>query len=100
MKITDPSTYQTGVSLADAQGIQFLCPKCFNDEPVGRVGCHSVICWFKDRGVPDDLDPKPGRWKPSGTGIDDLTFVGPGAASVALTGGCNWHGFIKGGDAS
>lgn len=86
LKITDKNTYQTGVPIAEAQGISFLCPKCFNDPPVGSVGTHSVMCWFRDRGVPDDLDPKPGRWNPSGTGI--------------LLGGCDWHGFIKNGDAS
>jgi hypothetical protein len=84
-------------NLADADGICFLCPKCFVDNH-GSVGTHSVICWFAGR-VPDDLDPRPGRWNPAGTGIDDLTFVGPGAASVLLTGGCGWHGFVKDGRA-
>lgn len=87
-------------SLEQAQGIMFLCPKCFVTNN-GEVGTHSIICWFKDRGVPDDMDPKPGRWIPQGTGIEDLTFIGPGAASILLTGeGCGWHGFIKNGDAS
>jgi hypothetical protein len=87
-------------SLADAQGIQFLCPKCFAANG-GNVGTHGVICWFNGRGVPDDLDPKPGRWNPSGTGYDDLTFVGPGAVSVLMTNpkGCGWHGFVKDGNA-
>ncbi len=83
--------------MAGADGIIFLCPKCF-ERNKGSVGTHSVICWFVGR-VPDDADPKPGRWNPSGTGLDDLTFVGPGAASVLLTSGCAWHGFIKDGKA-
>lgn len=84
-------------NLIGADGVIFLCPKCFAANK-GEVGTHSVICWFAGK-VPDDLDPKPGRWHPSGTGIDDLTFIGPGAASVLLTSGCNWHGFLKDGSA-
>jgi hypothetical protein len=90
-------TWQTGVSLAEADGVMFLCPKCFAANS-GPVSTHSVICWFTGK-VPDDLSPKPGRWNPQGTGIDDLTFVGPGAVSVQLAGGCNWHGFVKDGGA-
>jgi hypothetical protein len=84
-------------SLAEAQGIEFLCPKCFAENN-GPVGTHAVICWFKGK-VPDSVSPKPGRWNPSGTCIDDLTFVPPGAFSVLLTGGCGWHGYVKNGSA-
>ena len=99
LKIVDEKGWDCEeVDLADAQGIRFLCPKCFVKNN-GPVGTHSVICWFANRGVPDDLSPKPGRWNPSGTGLDDLTFVGPGAASVFLLGGCGWHGFVKDGSA-
>jgi len=83
--------------VAHAQGIKFLCPVCFTKNG-GPVGTHLVICWFS--GVPQKIDPRPGRWNPEGTSIDDITFVGPGAASVKLTGGCNWHGFIKNGCAT
>jgi hypothetical protein len=90
----------TGEKLSsDTQGICFLCPLCFATNH-GEVGTHSVICWFHGRGVPDELDPKPGRWNPSGSSIDDLTFVPPGMTSVLLTGGCGWHGFVKNGDAT
>lgn len=86
--------------LKDADGIIFLCPKCFPD--IKKSGCHSVICWFEGK-VSDDVYPRPGRWTPAGTGLDDLTFV-PGAkfkaVSVALGGGCcGWHGFVKNGRA-
>ena len=91
-----PGMFRFVDELAGADGIKFLCPKCFAENG-GRVGTHSVICWFKGR-VPDDLRPGPGRWNPSGTGIDDLTFVGPGAVSVLLTSGCNWHGFVRNGE--
>lgn len=76
-------------TLAEADGIMFVCPKCFITRG-GRAGAHSIICWFKGK-VPDTLDPKPGRWNPSGTGLGDLTFVGPGSTSVLLQGGCNAH---------
>lgn len=88
-------------SMNDAHGMKFLCPKCFVANG-GPVGTHMVVCWFEGR-VPDDAVPGPGRWTPSGTGFDDLTFVPGariGAVSVLLTGGCGWHGFIKDGDAA
>lgn len=93
-----PETYEHVDALADADGLMFLCPKCFGDNG-GPVGTHSVLCWFVGH-VADDVDPKPGRWIPSGTGLADLTFVGPAAASVQLLGGCNWHGFVRSGEAT
>lgn len=84
----------------DCCGLMFLCPKCFVENG-GPVGTHSVICWFVGR-VPDEVDPKPGRWTPQGTSMSDLTFV-PSAGrtqSVLLTGGCGWHGFVVDGSAS
>lgn len=93
-----PETYEHVAALVAADGVMFLCPKCYAANG-GPVGTHSVLCWFVGR-VPDDVDPKPGRWIPAGTGIDDLTFIGPAAASVLLTGGCGWHGFVRNGDAT
>lgn len=98
MRVDSPSEWHDVDTLGEAQGIRFLCPKCFKQN-AGPVGTHSVICWFANRSVPADLHPLPGRWVPSGSGLDDLTFVGPGAASVLLTGGCGWHGFVKNGNA-
>lgn len=90
--------------LAEAQGVMFGCPKCWSDDPPGPIGCHKVLCWFADRGVPDDAQPGPGRWTPSdqSTSLDDLTFVPSGARShsVLLLGGCGWHGYVSNGDAS
>jgi hypothetical protein len=100
LKIDDHKSYHVVESIDEAQGVMFLCPKCFAANR-GKVGTHSVLCWFAGRGVPDDMSPKPGRWNPSGTGIYDLTFVPPGAVSVLLLGGgCGWHGFVTNGDAS
>jgi hypothetical protein len=100
-KIVDAKTFAETDRLDDAQGVMFLCPKCFATNG-GPIGTHMVMCWFNGRGVPDELDPKPGRWNPSGTGLHDLTFVPPGAVSVLLSssGGCGWHGFVKNGDAA
>lgn len=82
-----------------ADGVTFLCPLCFRNNG-GPVGTHIVICWFTHVPLKEgdrDISPGPGRWNPSGTSLDDLTFVPPGSTSVALRGGCNWHGFIENG---
>ncbi len=97
--LDDKGTHGEVKTLAEGDGIMFLCPKCFV-ELKGNVGCHGVICWFEGK-VPDELDPKPGRWNPVGTGLDDLTFVpGKKSNSVLLLSGCKWHGFVTNGDAS
>ena len=110
LKQVDPTVFVDGVlhpsgtaeywpkvdRLEDAHGIRFLCPKCFEANG-GAVGTHSVICWFEDR-VPDDVQLGPGRWKPTGTGFEDLSFVpGKRSNSVLLIGGCAWHGFVTNG---
>lgn len=87
-------------SIAEAQGIIFLCPKCFAKNG-GPVGTHSVICWSRSRGVPDDVSPGPGRWALQGSGFEDLTLGADPpnrARSVLLTGGCAWHGFVTKGE--
>lgn len=86
--------------LEDADGLMFMCPKCYADNG-GPVGTHVIVCWFVGR-VPDKVTPSPGRWTPRGTSYDDLSFV-PSAGrshSVRLTGGCRWHGFVVDGTAS
>lgn len=97
LRIEDDRTSRVVDTLAEAHGVWFLCPKCFSANS-GAVGTHRVLCWFLDRGVPDDFAPRPGRWIPGGTGIADLTFVGPAAASVLLGGSdCKAHFFVRGG---
>jgi hypothetical protein len=81
------------VDRAEAEGVSFLCPKCFQ-RLGGAVGCHRVMCW--DPSVPADVSPGPGRWKLDGRGFDDLSLVA-GSSSVALQGGCKWHGFVRAG---
>lgn len=94
------SSFMRVDTVAAAQGVWFLCPRCFAANGGARA-THRVMCWFADRGVPADMRPLPGRWIPGGTTIDDLTFVGPAAASVFLQQAeCHWHGFIRNGDAT
>jgi hypothetical protein len=83
-------------SVAEATGIVFLCPKCFTANG-GPIGTHSVICWSP--AVPPEVRPKPGRWNLVGLSFDDLSLVA-GSSSIQLTGGCNWHGFIRDGKAT
>lgn len=81
LRRVDDRSYEVVGAMAEADGVEFLCPKCFGEK--GVVGCHSVICWFRGR-VPDSCTPGPGRWTPSGTGLADLTFV-PGEPKVATS---------------
>lgn len=85
-------------TLAEAHGVEFLCPLCFTKNK-GSIGTHWVGCWFVGK-VPFWIEPGPGRWNPSGTGLADLTFVPPGATSVKLMQGCRWHGHIEKGMAN
>lgn len=80
-------------TLAAAMGVRFLCPVCFRKNG-GSVNTHSVVVWFRNRGVPDNWPPGPGRWEVSGTGLADLTL----APSIQLHAACAWHGFVTNGD--
>ena len=91
-----PGVYKHVDTIDEAQGVWFLCPKCFAANN-GPVGTHAVICWSRSAGVPDEAVPGPGRWTLVGTGYNDLTLNGdpPGnARSVLLYSGCGWHGHI------
>jgi len=92
-------THRLVGSLAEAQGVRFLCPKCFAANG-GKVGTHAVVCWSSSRGVPEDARPGPGRWTLEGTSLADLTLGSePGKSrSVALQGGCMWHGYVTQGE--
>lgn len=98
----DGHTYFVPTTIDKGHGIKFLCPKCFAENG-GARGTHSVICWSRTRGTPEDARPGPGRWTFEGTGFHDLTMNGdpPGnARSIALTGGCAWHGYMTKGEAA
>lgn len=80
-----------------AQGVWFCCPLCSD---------HYMLCWFTNPRnaprVPDDADPKPGRWEASGTGLDDLTLNPSVSLDTPLArehGTCRWHGWVQLGEA-
>lgn len=80
-------------TVAEVQGVSFLCPVCFKKNG-GPVGTESILCWFRGRGIPDNADPGPGRWAPvSGAGFGDLTL----SPSVNVQNG-HWHGFVTNGE--
>ena len=89
----DDSQSKTVDTLAEADGIMFLCPKCFVANG-GPMGTHVIICWKPS--VPLTASPSPGRWNMRGTGYGDLS-LDAGSSSIQLTGGCRWHGFVKDG---
>lgn len=79
------------IDVTTAQGIFFLCPQCFHLNH-GPVGTHAVLLWFADRGVPNDAEPGPGRWKAKGTSFADLTL----SPSININSE-HWHGYIENG---
>lgn len=80
-------------TLAEADGVTFLCPHCF-EKNHGEVGTHSVLVWFSGRpNVPTSIRPLP-RWEASGTSVDDLTI----SPSIDLGNG-DWHGWVQNGEA-
>lgn len=91
----DTDVMVTVATLAEAQGLWYLCPLCFTKNG-GPKGTHFVTTWFAGRGAPDRLGKnkagKTVRWTlgAKSTGLDDLALT----PSILLQGGCNWHGFI------
>ncbi len=95
LKIEDAKTWRfEGVTFGEADGLEFLCPKCFRANN-GPVGTHAVICWKPH--VPQTISPVPGRWGHQGTSLEDITLVA-GSSSIQLIGGCEWHGYVRNGD--
>jgi hypothetical protein len=80
------------LTITNAQGVMFLCPACFVKNG-GAKGTESVLCWFKDRGVPADALPGPGRWTAAGTSFEDLTL----SPSVNVDNE-HWHGWVQNGE--
>lgn len=92
----DERTHRRTNLITEADGVIFLCPKCYQENINSDRGIHSIICWQPH--IPlDGIKSGPGRWNFEGTGYDDLSLVN-GSSSVALNGGCNAHFWIKNGE--
>ncbi|HSX11538.1 MAG TPA: hypothetical protein VLF94_07490 [Chlamydiales bacterium] len=90
VKKTGPRTYLIPVAtLAEAQLISFLCPKCR-----GLDGEHHVHMPFADRGVDHELVKN--QWNVKGSSFEDLSTT----PSYLIIGGCGWHGYITDGNVS
>jgi hypothetical protein len=97
LRIIDEKTWRyEGVSIEEAQGVQFDCPVCYVKNGNTGVGTHSVICWFVNCGVPAELDPKPGRWLKKGSSFRDLS-LGP-SIKLPGPGGCEAHFHVTNGE--
>lgn len=80
-------------NILEAQGIIFLCPKCYQ-----TVGCHYCEVTFANKSVPDCMGvhndrKEPVRWDVTGDSFTNLST----SPSVLVIGGCNWHGYITNG---
>lgn len=97
LKRNDDTHFQEVDTLAEADGIQFVCPKCLENNGMVRAGVHSIVCWAPS--VPQTTQPGPGRWNMQGTSFRDLSLVA-GSSSVLLTGegGCHAHFFVTNGE--
>lgn len=67
--------YERTDKFTEADGIGFLCPKCYTDNPREdkTITTHSIICW--KRHIPQTTPPTLGRWNFSGTDYNDLTLT-------------------------
>src|SRR5581483_251899 len=94
--IETPTSFRLTDDIKGADGVWFLCPKCFAANGNSNIGTHYVICWAPH--VPQTISPRPGRWEMLGTGAANLTLRA-GSSSVLLTGdgGCKAHFFVKNG---
>lgn len=91
-------------SIAEAQGIQFLCPSCFVRNN-GAVGTHLIEVSFAGRGVADhqgshNREGKPSRWTANGSGYSDLTTQPSILIDPAKPTCDGWHGYITNGEVS
>ena len=76
--------------LAVADGIRFLCPKCFVANG-GVEGTHAILIPFLGRAMGGY------GWQVSGTSFSDLTLR-PSIAIYVAKGGCGFHGFVTNGE--
>lgn len=85
--------YQHVETLAESDGIFFLCPLCFSKNS-GPKGTHGVMVAFTNAPDGSYMKNKEGRWPKwsvvGGSTLDDLQL----SPSIQLLSGCNWHGFL------
>lgn len=90
-------TLHEQAEFAGADGITFLCPKCFADNG-GANGTHLIQLYFENGNASEhlgrDCTGKRVRWSANGTDAADLTL----SPSVHVRTGCGWHGFVKQGE--
>jgi len=55
----NPKRYWRVASLAEANGIFFVCPLCYVNNENRRPGVHGVVCW--NCTVPQTVTPNPAR---------------------------------------
>lgn len=91
-RMHDQQYYVNVDKLEEADGLYFKCPKCYHTKGDTDIGVHSILCW-RPR-VPTNIEPGPGRWEIVGTDFSNFSLVA-GSSSVALTGGCMAHFFVK-----
>lgn len=96
----DVDSWEHVETLAEADGISFLCPKCFAAN-AGAVGTHGLHVYFAGRGAPERLGKNSKgetvRWTiAGGSDYRDLDLK----PSIALQCGCLWHGHIEKGEAT
>jgi hypothetical protein len=100
-QVTSPREHRIVVSsIAEAQGIHFLCPKCYAENN-GATGTHMVEVTFEGKGVLPHHGIRgdnggPVRWNVSGSNFEDLST----SPSILMLCGCAWHGYITNGEAS
>lgn len=97
VRATGNGGHQDVATLAEAQGVLFVCPSCYQRNGNSDIGVHMVLVWFRDRGVPDDAVPKPARWAVSGSSLDDLTLQPSISLQTDERSRDEWHGFITNG---
>jgi hypothetical protein len=96
LKIESAKSFRRLDDIAQADGVGFVCPKCFVDNGNTTIGAHHIICWHPR--VSQEISPGPGRWELLGSGYHDLTLRA-GSSSVFLTGpGCGAHFYITNGE--
>lgn len=67
--------WQHVASVAEAQGVFFVCPTCYVKNGGTVVGTHGLLVWSRSRGTPDHVTPT-SRWGLEGADVNDFSIVG------------------------